>query len=143
MAGTGLQSVSGHLQEVIILHNINEMGQIQIKRIYEPTSDDDGYRVLVDRLWPRGISKDDAKLDEWNRDIAPSNELRKWFGHEDEKFSEFESKYLQELKDKKKMLEELRERAEKGTVSLLYGAKNREKNQAVVLRKLLLNQLEI
>ncbi len=119
------------------------MGQIQIKRIYDPPSDDDGYRVLVDRLWPRGISKDEAKLDEWNRDIAPSNELRKWFGHEEERFSEFELKYLQELKDKKEMLEELRERAEKGTVSLLYGAKNVKKNQAVVLKKLLLNQLEV
>ena len=78
------------------------MGKIKIKRIYEQSSADDGYRVLVDRLWPRGVSKKDANLDEWNKEIAPSTELRKWFDHKEERFDEFACRYREELNEKKK-----------------------------------------
>ena len=114
------------------------MKAIIIKRIYDDPSDDDGYRILVDRLWPRGISKETAKLDEWNQDIAPSSELRKWFDHQEMRFEEFSRLYREELKDKKNELNELREIAKNRTVSLLYAAKSPELNQAVVLRDVLL-----
>ena len=115
------------------------MGKIKIKRIYDEPSDDDGYRILVDRLWPRGVSKDDAKLDEWDKEIAPSSELRKWFDHKEERFEEFSKRYREELKDKENELGKLREIAKKETLTLLYAAKNSEINQAVVLKEVLSN----
>ena len=110
------------------------MKSISIKRIYDDATDKDGYRVLVDRLWPRGISKEEAKLDEWLQDIAPSTELRKWFDHQEERFSEFSKRYKAELDLKKTEIEKLKAVAEKRPITLLYSAKNEEFNQAVVLR---------
>lgn len=115
------------------------MKKIIIKRIYEPYSDQDGYRVLVDRLWPRGISKESAKLDLWSKELAPSTELRKWFDHIDERFSQFAEKYKKELENHPKKLEELKKIAAKEQVCLLYGAKNEIHNQAVVLKSVLEN----
>lgn len=110
---------------------------MKIKRIYEHIDDTDGYRVLVDRLWPRGISKENVKIDEWQKDLAPSTELRKWFNHEADKFEEFKKKYQDELKDKKEVLERLKELSKTKTLTLLYAAKNERQNQAVVLLELL------
>ncbi|UTH16559.1 DUF488 domain-containing protein [Macrococcus epidermidis] len=93
-----------------------------------------GKRVLVDRVWPRGISKEDAKLDEWLKDIAPSTDLRKWFDHDPDKFNDFKKKYKEELKDNDKV-KELKDM--KGTVVLLYGAKDEKHNHAVVLKEYL------
>lgn len=111
---------------------------LQIKRVYEPYVTTDGYRVLVDRLWPRGISKEKAHIGVWMKEIGPSNELRKWFGHDPKKWEAFEKKYKEELKDKKELLNELKELIKKHhTVTLVYGAKDIEHNQAVVLMHLL------
>lgn len=113
------------------------MKQIKLKRIYDDPSGNDGYRVLVDRLWPRGVSKEDAKLDEWDKELAPSTELRKWFDHKEERFKEFSKRYREELKDKKELLDKLREKANNKTLCLLYAAKDAELNQAVVLKDVL------
>lgn len=113
------------------------MKEIKIKRIYEAPSDHDGCRILVDRVWPRGVSRNDAKLDEWNKEIAPSGKLRKWFDHDSNKFPDFEKKYRKELEDKKCDLEEIRKKAMYTTVTLLYGATDTQHNQAVVLQSVL------
>jgi uncharacterized protein YeaO (DUF488 family) len=111
---------------------------IQTKRAYEKPSKDDGYRVLVDRLWPRGITKEAAKLDLWMKDIAPSDKVRKAFCHEAEKFPAFQKAYRAELAKKKDLVTELRKmEREHGTLTLVYGAKDQEHNQAVVLAELL------
>ena len=110
---------------------------IRIKRIYDPPDPGDGYRVLVDRLWPRGITKERADLDEWARELAPSQELRKWFNHVPERFDEFRSRYRKELGAQGEELDRLRERAGSGPVTLLYGARDREHNDAVVLAEIL------
>ena len=110
---------------------------IAIKRIYEHASKTDGYRILVDRLWPRGVSKEEAKLDEWLKDIAPSTELRKWFDHREERFPEFSKKYQAELDSKEDKIERLRTIAKKQQITLLYSAKNEKSNQAIVLCKYL------
>jgi uncharacterized protein YeaO (DUF488 family) len=110
---------------------------IKIKRIYEEPSEGDGYRILIDRIWPRGISKKDAKLDEWKKEIAPSEKLRKWFDHDPDKFALFSKKYRKELEDKSEDLDIIRKKAKQKTVTLLYGAKDTEHNQAVVLQKVL------
>ena len=107
----------------------------RIKRVYEPPAKSDGMRVLVDKLWPRGLKKTDAKLDLWMKDVAPSTELRKWFGHEPERFAEFKRRYRNELS--KDALAELRKLGKGKTVTLLYGAKDPEMNQAAVLLSLL------
>ena len=111
---------------------------IRIKRIYEEPAMDDGYRVLVDRVWPRGVSKVDAHLDEWLKDIGPSTELRKWFGHEPPKYAEFKKRYAKELKEHADEVERIRTLAGKQRLCLLYGAKDEEHNQAVVLREVLI-----
>lgn len=100
-------------------------------------SKEDGYRILVDRLWPRGLSKDKAHVDEWLKDIAPTDELRKWFNHEPEKYPEFRKKYEHELQDHKALLEEISKKAAHERVTLVYGAKDEEHNQAVVLAEVL------
>jgi uncharacterized protein YeaO (DUF488 family) len=110
---------------------------IGIKRAYEPAEAEDGYRVLVDRLWPRGIAKDRARLDEWATDLAPSTELRTWFGHDPQRFDEFRERYRQELSDRTDHLAALRRRAQSGRVTLVYGARDQEHNDAVVLAELL------
>ncbi|MGZ7108913.1 MAG: DUF488 domain-containing protein, partial [Methanobacterium sp.] len=98
---------------------------IKIKRAYLPMEDGDGFRILVDRLWPRGISKEKAKLDLWLKDVAPSNELRKWFAHDPERWEEFQIKYYEELKDKKEFLNQIKNiEREKSTITLVYGAKD-------------------
>jgi uncharacterized protein YeaO (DUF488 family) len=108
------------------------------KRIYEEPDKEDGYRILVDRLWPRGVSKERAKLDDWIKEIAPSNELRKWYGHELDKWPEFKVKYLKELREKKDLLKQLKIMAKfHKKVTLLYSAKDEDHNNAVVLEKLL------
>ncbi len=117
---------------------------IQLKRIYEPYDKKDGYRVLVDRLWPRGISKEKAHLDLWLKDIAPSNELREWFAHDPNKWQEFEKKYKEELKSKKELLNQLvsLESCHK-LLSLLYGARDTKHNEAKVLFDILENKRDI
>jgi len=107
---------------------------IQLKRIYEDGSKDDGYRILVDRLWPRGFTKEKAALDLWLKEIAPSNELRKWFGHDPDKWKEFQKKYRQELKQNKEAVEILKNYIQKGNVTLLYAAKDEEHNEAQVIK---------
>lgn len=114
--------------------------KIEIKRIYEDAAKNDGTRILVDRIWPRGVSKNEAHLDGWMKEIAPSTELRKWFGHKDELFQEFSEKYETELKNKPEPIKELLEKADKKTLTLLYGAKDETHNQAVVLKNFLLKQ---
>lgn len=113
------------------------MVQVQLKRIYEPPQKSDGYRVLVDRVWPRGLSKDAAQIDLWMKDIAPSTALRKWFNHDPARWIGFQEKYRAELHELGDKLDELRARAKKEPVTLLYGAKDTEHNQAVVLRDVL------
>ncbi|HEX3014696.1 MAG TPA: DUF488 family protein, partial [Methanobacterium sp.] len=94
---------------------------IKIKRAYESSSEDDGFRILVDRIWPRGVSKEKANLDTWMKEIAPSNDLRKWFSHDPKKWKEFENKYKEELKDKNKLINEIKEiEKDKGKVTLIY-----------------------
>lgn len=113
------------------------MNHIQIKRIYEAPSEEDGYRILVDRLWPRGVKKEKAKIDEWNKNLAPSDQLRKWFDHKPERFKEFEKRYLEELSLLKGELKKIKNLSRNSSVTLLYGAKDPEMNQAVVLLKIL------
>lgn len=112
------------------------MGQIGIKRAYEPPSASDGRRVLIDRLWPRGVSKAEARLDDWMKDVAPSAELRRWFGHQPERWAEFRRRYLAELKDNP-CAAALRKLAAEGPLTLVYGAKDEAHNDAVVLAELL------
>lgn len=113
------------------------MGGFKLKRIYESPSQEDGYRVLVDRLWPRGQRKEAAQLDEWNKDIAPSAALRKWFNHQPERFEAFSAQYCEELSAKTADLEKLRNIAKAKPVTLLYSAKDEDNNQAVVLKQVL------
>jgi uncharacterized protein YeaO (DUF488 family) len=110
---------------------------IELKRIYDTASDDDGYRVLVDRLWPRGVSKQQARLDEWIDDIAPSDELRKGFHDEEIDWDEFRRRYLSELTEHREALRELASRAKKERVTLLFASKDEEHNNAVVLKQYL------
>lgn len=106
---------------------------IRLKRAYEPAASSDGYRVLVDRLWPRGVSKEKAWLDEWAKDLAPSAELREWFGHEPTRFAEFRRRYIEELRDNRARLTALRRRGREGTLTLVYAAHDEDHNDAVVL----------
>ena len=111
--------------------------KLKIKRVYEEPDKEDGTRILVDRLWPRGLTKQKAGIDIWLKDIAPSTELRKWFGHAPEKWEEFRKRYHQELKKNTKQIELLKKQLSKGTVTLVYGAKDEEHNEALVLKELL------
>jgi uncharacterized protein YeaO (DUF488 family) len=110
---------------------------IRLKRAYDSASPSDGYRVMIDRLWPRGVSKDRAKLDEWAKELAPSTKLREWFGHEPSRFSEFRRRYIAELGDQRPRLAELRRRAQQGTLTIVYSAHDTEHNNAVVLSDVL------
>jgi uncharacterized protein YeaO (DUF488 family) len=112
---------------------------IKLKRAYEPADATDGFRVLVDRMWPRGISKAEMKFECWEKDLAPSTALRNWFGHDLERWTEFRERYLRELDDpqKQRLLEGLAAQARKGTVTLIYSARDTEHNQAVVLKQVL------
>ncbi len=111
---------------------------IKLKRAYDEAAKNDGFRVLVDRLWPRGVSKDAADIDLWIKDIAPSDELRKWFGHEDDKWPEFRTRYTKELDALGDALEPLRDVVKQhDTVTLVFGAKNTPHNNAVALKEYL------
>jgi uncharacterized protein YeaO (DUF488 family) len=109
---------------------------IKLKRVYEQPDTKDGERVLVDRLWPRGLTKEKARVDLWLKEIAPSTELRRWFGHDPAKWTEFKRRYRAELKGNKAQVARLKDEMEKGSVTLLYGARDEEHNEAVVLLEL-------
>ena len=111
--------------------------EIKLKRVYEAPEKEDGFRILVDRLWPRGLSREKARVDLWLKEVAPSNELRKDFHGNKVKWEDFKNRYLKELEECEDHLELLRKRAEEGNVTLVYGAKDEEQNQAVVLREVL------
>jgi uncharacterized protein YeaO (DUF488 family) len=111
--------------------------RVRVKRIYDPPEADDGYRVLIDRVWPRGVSREAAQLDEWSRELAPSNELRKWFGHDPRRFEGFRARYREELAGHADKLDALRARGADTAVTILYAARDREHNNAVVLAELL------
>jgi uncharacterized protein YeaO (DUF488 family) len=107
--------------------------RISLKRVYDPPSAKDGFRVLVDRLWPRGLKKENAKIDLWCKDIAPSNDLRKWFGHDPAKWDEFKRRYFMELDNRPIEIAVLVEKAESGAITLLFAAKDKIYNNAAVL----------
>ena len=109
---------------------------LKTKRIYEPPSSDDGERILVDRLWPRGLSKEKARIDEWMKEIAPSDELRNWYRHEDAKWDEFRNSYFSELETKKELVDRLLQKSRKKDVTLLFSTRA-EKNNAVALKEYL------
>jgi uncharacterized protein YeaO (DUF488 family) len=108
---------------------------LKTKRIYDIKSEDDGFRILVDRLWPRGMSKEQAKVDLWLKDIAPSDELRKSYAHDEERWDKFKQKYREELAQKGDLVDLILQRSRQGNVTLLYGARNRSLNNAVALHE--------
>ncbi|MFO0753764.1 MAG: DUF488 domain-containing protein [Thermodesulfovibrionales bacterium] len=108
---------------------------IKVKRVYDAPSPEDGKRILVDRLWPRGLKKENAAIDEWMKDAAPSSALRKWFSHDPEKWQDFKKRYLQELKEKTEIMERLRKEAGKEVITLLFSARDSEHNNAVALKE--------
>lgn len=110
---------------------------IRIKRIYDPVEKDDGLRVLIDRLWPRGMTKDKARVDRWLREIAPSTELRTWYQHDRTKWVEFKRRYFAELKTRPDLVQELRSEAARGTVTLLFASREQDFNHAVALKAFL------
>src|SRR5574338_273463 len=111
---------------------------IEIKRAYEPVAANDGYRVLIDRLWPRGVRKEAAHIDRWAKELSPSTELREWFGHDPEKWREFQRRYRAELKraEAKATLDDVSKRASRGHVTLVYGTKDTEHSNAAVVRQI-------
>ena len=111
--------------------------KVEIKRVYEEASREDGKRILVDRLWPRGLTKAAAKIDLWLKDIAPSATLRKWFGHETSRWEEFKKRYFAELKKNNEQVSLLKRELSAGKVTLVYGAKDQEHNGAIVLKEFL------
>jgi uncharacterized protein YeaO (DUF488 family) len=115
--------------------------RIRLKRAYESPAAEDGTRILVDRLWPRGVKKATAEIDMWAKDIAPSTELRQWFGHETDRWGEFRRRYVAELERKTDLINELRALARNGPITLVFGAHDQMHNDAVVLRKVLLNMV--
>ena len=110
---------------------------IHLKRAYDAPAANDGYRVLVDRLWPRGISKEDLEIDLWLKEIAPSDDLRKWFGHDPEKWDEFKQRYFRELDDQPDVVKQLVDKVDQGRVTLVFAAKDEEFNNAVALKEFL------
>ena len=116
---------------------------IQMRRVYEPPAPGDGYRVLIDRIWPRGVRKEEARLDAWLKELAVSPELRRWFGHDPARWGEFRERYRRELRapERRGCLQELAERARAGPVTIVYGARDAEHNNAVVLAEVLAEAL--
>ena len=110
---------------------------ILLKRVYEPPSPDDGTRILVERLWPRGVSKEAAAIDLWLKEVAPSPELRKWYAHDPDRWEEFHRRYRAELDDQGEVLDDLRRRLEQGTVTFVFAARDEEHNSAVALKQYL------
>jgi uncharacterized protein YeaO (DUF488 family) len=115
---------------------------IDLQRAYDPPAKSSGRRILVDRVWPRGIAKHDLRIDAWLKDLAPSTELRKWFGHDPKKWDEFRKRYARELEQRSEALEELLEKARAGHVTLVFGAKDAEHNNAVALKEHLERRLK-
>ena len=113
---------------------------VKLKRAYESPGSGDGTRILIDRLWPRGVSKADAALDQWMKDIAPSTELRKWFGHDPARWEEFRRRYAEELQQNAELLSELRSLARQGPLTLVYSAHDEVHNDAIVLKDQLLER---
>lgn len=113
---------------------------VRLKRVYESPSADDGMRVLIDRLWPRGVKKTDAAIDHWMRELAPSTELRKWFGHDPVRWEDFRRRYIAELRKNGEELSRLRDMAQEGVVTLVYAARDEAHNDAVVLKEILLER---
>ena len=113
---------------------------VRLKRAYEPPEKQDGARILVDRLWPRGVSKEEAQLDEWIKEIAPSAELRTWFGHDPRRWDEFRERYRAELAEHSEKLKDLRRRAREGPITLVYSARDEVHNDAIVLRNVILGR---
>ena len=114
----------------------------KIKRIYNAPTPDDGIRILVDRLWPRGLSKEKAKVDLWLKEIAPSNELRKWYGHDPKKWAEFRKKYFKDLDTKRELVNQIVQQMKEGDVTLLYSSKEEKINNAVALKEYIEKQKE-
>ncbi|HSJ43813.1 MAG TPA: DUF488 family protein [Euzebyales bacterium] len=114
--------------------------RIWLRRAYDPATRNDGYRVLVDRIWPRGVSKQDAAIDDWARDLAPSDDLRRWFDHEPQRWDQFQRRYRAELEERRDALDALVDRVKQGRVTLVYGARDQQHNNAVVLRDVLEEQ---
>ena len=110
---------------------------VRLKRVYDEPEPEDGLRVLVDRLWPRGLSREQAQLDRWEKELAPSDELRRWFAHDPEKWPEFRRRFRQELQDQRPLLLHLAQEAASGKLTLLYAAKDEQHNNAVVLKEML------
>jgi len=110
---------------------------IRIKRAYDDPAAEDGTRILVDRLWPRGLSKEKARIDDWPKEIAPSNELRRWYGHDPEKWEEFRSRYFAELEERPDEVEKLREQVRQGRATFVFSSKEEELNNAVALKEYL------
>jgi uncharacterized protein YeaO (DUF488 family) len=110
---------------------------IRLKRVYEPPSRTDGSRILVDRLWPRGLTKERAAVTLWLKDVAPSTELRKWFGHSPARWKRFQARYRKELREKKDVLELLKRKSKAHTVTLVYAARDEQHNEALVLKRIL------
>jgi uncharacterized protein YeaO (DUF488 family) len=110
---------------------------IKLKRVYEKPDKDDGFRILVDRLWPRGLTKEKASVDLWLKEIAPSTELRKWFGHDPAKWKNFRARYETEIRHNPSLFAVLKQKAREGTITLIYGARDEKHNEALVLKQLL------
>jgi len=117
------------------------MGELRLKRIYEPPSSTDGHRVLVERLWPRGVSKEAARLDDWLKEIAPSPELRRWYGHVPERWPEFQKRYRAELAGNGELVDQLIAHLRAGDVTLLFAAKDEARNSAVLLKSVIEERL--
>ncbi|MFW6066831.1 MAG: DUF488 domain-containing protein [Myxococcota bacterium] len=114
---------------------------IRLKRAYDAPDRSDGYRILVDGLWPRGVSKDDAEIDAWLKELAPSSSLRKWFDHDPEKWNEFKKRYFRELDRKREVIDQLVDRLAEGQVTFVFGAKDTEHNNAVALKEYIQRRL--
>jgi uncharacterized protein YeaO (DUF488 family) len=113
--------------------HVREMDVLQLKRVYEPAARTDGHRILVDRLWPRGLTKEKAAVDEWMKEIAPSTELRRWFAHDSDKWPEFQKRYRKELRTHPELVRHIATQSSRGRVTLVYGARDEAHNEAVVL----------
>jgi uncharacterized protein YeaO (DUF488 family) len=136
--GTKVGSVSRG--DIRMTHRSFPASHLRLKRAYEPAEPDDGVRILVDRLWPRGVSKAEAALDDWMKDIAPSTKLRQWFGHDPARWAEFQRRYRAELRQHTQELDRIRALARTQTVTLVYSAHDEQHNDAIVLRALLLEE---
>jgi len=115
-------------------------GNVKLKRAYEPPTADDGTRILIDRLWPRGVTKERAAIDQWMKDISPSTELRKWFGHDPARWDEFRRRYAKEVHQHAELLDQLRLLAREGPITLVYSARDEKHNDAIELRELILGK---